>query len=68
MSQSWEDYDVTLRRLTVEMWYVYRIGVLYGFGSEEELLAAGAIHLVNTPQELVEYLGGLTKVTDAKAF
>ena len=26
MSQSWEDYDVTLRRLTVEMWYVYRIG------------------------------------------
>lgn len=44
------------------------VGVLYGFGSEEELLAAGAIHLVNTPQELVEYLGRLTKVTDAKAF
>lgn len=26
MSQSWDDYDVTLRRLTVEMWYLYRIG------------------------------------------
>lgn len=26
MSQSWDDYDVTLRRLTVDMWYLYRIG------------------------------------------
>lgn len=25
-SQSWEDTDVTLRRLTDELWYVYRIG------------------------------------------
>lgn len=25
-SQSWEDMDVTLRRLAVELWYVYRIG------------------------------------------
>lgn len=34
------------------------IGVLYGFGDEEELLSAGAVHLVKTPQELVEYLLG----------
>lgn len=26
MSQSWDDYDITLRRMTDEMWYVYRIG------------------------------------------
>lgn len=25
-SQSWEDIDVTLRRLSVELWYVYRCG------------------------------------------
>lgn len=25
-SQSWEDMDVTLRRLTNELWYIYRIG------------------------------------------
>ncbi len=25
-SQSWEDTDVTLRRLTVQLWYVYRFG------------------------------------------
>lgn len=25
-SQSWEDMDVTLRRLTTELWYIYRIG------------------------------------------
>lgn len=34
------------------------VGVLYGFGDEEELLSAGAVHLVKTPQELVEYLLG----------
>lgn len=34
------------------------IGVLYGFGDEEELSAAGAIHLVKTPRELTEYLLG----------
>lgn len=32
------------------------IGVLYGFGDEEELLEAGAVHLVKTPEELAEYL------------
>jgi phosphoglycolate phosphatase len=32
------------------------IGVLYGFGSEEELLSAGAIALVKEPIELVELL------------
>ena len=26
MSQAWDDYDVTLRRMTTDMWYVYRIG------------------------------------------
>lgn len=25
-SQSWEDMDVTLRRLTTELWYLYRLG------------------------------------------
>ena len=34
------------------------IGVLYGFGDEEELSTAGAIYLVKTPQELTEYLLG----------
>lgn len=34
------------------------IGVLYGFGDEQELSAAGAVHLVNTPEELVQYLLG----------
>ena len=34
------------------------IGVLYGFGDEEELSAAGAMHLVKTPRELTEYLLG----------
>ena len=34
------------------------IGVLYGFGDAEELTSAGAIHLVETPQELAEYLLG----------
>ena len=26
ISQSWEDMDVTLRRLSTELWYLYRIG------------------------------------------
>ncbi len=34
------------------------IGVLYGFGDEQELSAAGAVHLVKTPEELVQYLLG----------
>lgn len=34
------------------------VGVLYGFGDEAELSAAGAVHLVQTPQELAEYLLG----------
>lgn len=32
------------------------VGVLYGFGDEEELKAAGAVHIVATPQELLSYL------------
>ena len=32
------------------------VGVLYGFGDEEELKAAGAVHIVTTPQELLSYL------------
>ena len=32
------------------------VGVLYGFGDEEELKAAGAAHIVATPQELLSYL------------
>lgn len=38
---------------------IQTVGVLFGFGSEEELNTAGAIHLVKTPQELVEYLASL---------
>lgn len=34
------------------------IGVLYGFGDEQELSKAGAMHLVKTPQELAKYLLG----------
>lgn len=32
------------------------IGVSYGFGSREELMNAGAIHVVDTPRELLEYI------------
>ncbi|MBR2408853.1 MAG: HAD-IA family hydrolase [Lachnospiraceae bacterium] len=32
------------------------IGVLYGFGDAEELRSAGAIRLVESPQELADYL------------
>lgn len=32
------------------------IGVLYGFGSEEELMRAGAIYVVEHPMALVEYI------------
>jgi phosphoglycolate phosphatase len=32
------------------------IGVLYGFGDEKELSEAGAIHIVKTPRELMQYL------------
>jgi phosphoglycolate phosphatase len=31
------------------------IGVLYGYGSREELLAAGAQHLAAAPQELLDH-------------
>lgn len=34
------------------------VGVLYGYGSREELLAAGANHIVATPAELVALLAG----------
>jgi phosphoglycolate phosphatase len=31
------------------------VGVLYGYGSEEELLGAGAQHICATPQRLLDY-------------
>lgn len=34
------------------------IGVTYGFGTREELLAAGAVAVFDTPQEVEEYLDG----------
>lgn len=33
------------------------VGVLYGYGTAEELRDAGAIHLSPTPEELAEFLG-----------
>ena len=33
------------------------IGVLYGYGTEEELLSAGALHLCATPAALLDHLG-----------
>ena len=33
------------------------IGVLYGYGSREELLAAGAHQVCATPQELLDHTG-----------
>ena len=33
------------------------LGVLYGYGSKEELLTAGAHHLSATPQELLDHTG-----------
>lgn len=38
---------------------IQTVGVLFGFGDEKELTEAGAIHLVETPMELVSYLEGL---------
>lgn len=38
---------------------IQTVGVLFGFGGEKELTEAGAIHLVETPMELVSYLEGL---------
>ncbi len=35
---------------------VKTLGVLWGFGSREELLSAGAVATVSTPAELVDYL------------
>lgn len=35
---------------------IQTVGVLFGFGDEEELKTAGAMHVVKTPQELLEYL------------
>lgn len=32
------------------------LGVLYGYGSEEELLTAGAVSLANTPEEIYQYI------------
>jgi phosphoglycolate phosphatase len=34
------------------------LGVLYGFGSRDELVAAGAHHLCATPQAVQEHAGG----------
>jgi phosphoglycolate phosphatase len=33
------------------------VGVLYGYGTEEELLDAGAHHICATPQRLLDYAG-----------
>jgi phosphoglycolate phosphatase len=33
------------------------VGVLYGYGTEEELLDAGAQHICATPQRLLDYAG-----------
>jgi phosphoglycolate phosphatase len=35
---------------------MHAIGVLYGYGSEDELKQAGARHLVDTPQDLISLL------------
>ena len=35
---------------------VSSLGVLYGYGSEEELKTAGADHIIKTPSEIVELL------------
>jgi phosphoglycolate phosphatase len=32
------------------------IGVLYGYGSREELLEAGAVHLCATPRSILDHL------------
>jgi phosphoglycolate phosphatase len=32
------------------------IGVLYGYGSREELLEAGAVHLCATPRAILDHL------------
>lgn len=34
------------------------VGVTYGFGTREELTAAGAVAVFDTPQEVEEYLNG----------
>lgn len=34
------------------------LGVLYGYGSRDELVAAGAHHLCATPQAVLEHVGG----------
>jgi phosphoglycolate phosphatase len=33
------------------------VGVLYGYGSREELAGAGAVHLCATPRAILDYLG-----------
>jgi phosphoglycolate phosphatase len=33
------------------------VGVLYGYGSEEELLEAGAHHICATPRSLLDHAG-----------
>jgi len=33
------------------------IGVLYGYGSRDELIGAGALHICATPQAILDYLG-----------
>lgn len=38
--------------------HVRALGVTYGFGSREELMAAGAQYLADTPQEIVEIISG----------
>ncbi len=46
-------YDVEGARA----WGIETLGVLYGYGTAEELGEAGAIHLSATPAELADFLG-----------
>ncbi len=44
-------YDMSAGR---ELGFTVRIGVTYGFGSEQELRASGATHIVSRPQDILE--------------
>ena len=46
-------YDMSAGKL-LNFWA--RIGVTYGFGTEQELLASGATHIVNHAEEIMEFL------------
>ena len=44
---------ITLIRNAVKKAGVSTVGITYGYGTREELLAAGAIWVVDTPEEVV---------------